>query len=117
MLRDLSLHSVRRGGHNIPVTDLEGRAHSQGQRQSCAVVSIKSKMDGLKIIGRMETPFLALNCYGSFMFCLQETSFLQPVQPTLAKTAVQIQSETFILCYSHFLSPSNSHLQIVLLLV
>ena len=97
MLRDLSLHSVRRGGHNIPVTDLEGRAHSQGQGQSCAVVSIKSKMDGLKIIGRMETPFLALNCYGSFMFCLQETSFLQPVQPTLAKTAVQIQSETFIL--------------------
>ena len=38
MLRDLSLHSVRRGGHNIPVTDLEGRAHSQGQGQSCAVV-------------------------------------------------------------------------------
>ena len=65
-------------------------AHSQGQGQSCAVASFKSEMDGLKIIGRMETPFLALNCYGSFMFCLQETSFLQPVQPTLAKTAVQI---------------------------
>ena len=84
---------MRRGGHNIPVTYLETCAHSQGQGQSCAVVSIKSEMDGLKIIGRMETPFLALNYYGSFKF------FLQPVQPTLAKTAVQIQSETFILRY------------------
>ena len=92
-----SLSPVRRGGHNIPVTYLETRAHSQGQEQSCAVASFKSEMDGLKIIGRMETPFLAPNYYGSFMFCLQETSFLQPVQPTLAKTAVQIQSETFIL--------------------
>ena len=87
-----SLSPVRQGGHNIPVTYLETRAHSQGQGKSCAVALFKSEMDGLKIIGRMETPFLALNYYGSFMFCLQETSFLQPVQRTLAKTAVQIQS-------------------------
>ena len=66
------LSPVRRGGHNIPVTYLESRAHSQGQEQSCAVASFKSEMDGLKIIGRMEIPFLALNYYyyGSFMFCL-----------------------------------------------
>ena len=85
-----SVAGETRRSYNIPVTYLESRAHSQGQGQSCAVASFRSEMDGLKIIGRRETPFLALNYYGSFMFCLQETSFLQPVQPTLTKTDVQI---------------------------
>ena len=39
------LSPVRRGGHNIPVTYLETRAHSQGQEQSCAVASFKSEME------------------------------------------------------------------------
>ena len=52
------LSPVRRGGHNIPVTYLETRAHSQGQEQSCAVASFKSEMDGLKIIEGWRHHFL-----------------------------------------------------------